>query len=50
MLDDYSFIEGRSGYSAAPPTVIDLAGDHYGVLKEEGVAELVSAIHARLGL
>ncbi|MFE2458096.1 amino acid adenylation domain-containing protein [Streptomyces sp. NPDC059402] len=48
--DDYSFIEGRSGYSAAPPTVIDLAGDHYGVLKEEGVAELVSAIHARLGL
>ncbi|MGW3226981.1 non-ribosomal peptide synthetase family protein [Kitasatospora sp. NPDC001095] len=42
--DDYSFIEGRSGYSAAPPTVVDLAGDHYGVLREHGVAELAAAI------
>ncbi|GAB7187380.1 amino acid adenylation domain-containing protein [Kitasatospora sp. Ki12] len=44
--DDYSFIEGSTGYSAAPPTVVDLAGDHYGVLKEHGVAELVAAIRA----
>ncbi|MEU9045058.1 MULTISPECIES: amino acid adenylation domain-containing protein [unclassified Kitasatospora] len=44
--DDYSFIEGSSGYSAAPPAVVDLAGDHYGVLKEHGVAELVAAIRA----
>ncbi|WP_405365985.1 amino acid adenylation domain-containing protein [Kitasatospora sp. NBC_00039] len=45
--DDYSFIEGQSGYSAAPPTVVELAGDHYGVLKEPGIAELVTAIRAR---
>ncbi|MFJ6619403.1 amino acid adenylation domain-containing protein [Kitasatospora sp. NPDC091335] len=42
--DDYSFIEGSSGYSAAPPTVVDLSGDHYGVLREHGVAELAAAI------
>jgi amino acid adenylation domain-containing protein len=47
--DDYSFIEGSSGYCAEPPTVVELAGDHYSVLKEPGVAELVSAIRARLG-
>ena len=48
--DDYSFIEGHSGYSADPPTVVDLDGDHYSVLKEHGVAELVSAIRTRLGM
>ncbi|MGW4400350.1 non-ribosomal peptide synthetase family protein [Amycolatopsis nivea] len=42
--DDYSFIEGHSGYSAEPPVVVDLAGDHYAVLKESGVAELAAAI------
>ncbi|KPC62533.1 amino acid adenylation domain-containing protein [Streptomyces chattanoogensis] len=47
--DDYSFIEGRSGYSATPPAVVDLDGDHYSVLKEQGVAELVSAIRSHLG-
>ena len=47
--DDYSFIEGRSGYSAALPTVVELDSDHYSVLKERGVTELVSAIRARLG-
>ena len=47
--DDYSFVEGSSGYSAAPPRVVDLDGDHYSVLKEQGIAELVSAIRARLG-
>ncbi|WP_408909918.1 non-ribosomal peptide synthetase family protein [Streptomyces luteolus] len=46
--DDYSFIEGRSGWSAAPPTVIDLEGDHYQVLRDQGIAELVSAIRDRL--
>lgn len=34
--DDYSFLEGASGYSAKPPAVVDLDGDHYGVLKERG--------------
>ncbi|UQA91324.1 amino acid adenylation domain-containing protein [Streptomyces halobius] len=47
--DDYSFIEGSSGYSALPPTVIDLKGGHYSVLREGGVGELVSAIRTRLG-
>ncbi len=46
--DDYSFIEGSSGYSAAPATVIELEGDHYSVLKERGIAELVTAIRGRL--
>ncbi|WP_181775692.1 non-ribosomal peptide synthetase family protein [Amycolatopsis pittospori] len=46
--DDYSFVENSSGYSATPPEVITLEGDHYSVLKETGVAELVSAIRARL--
>ncbi|MFG3229249.1 amino acid adenylation domain-containing protein [Kitasatospora sp. NPDC048194] len=44
--DDYSFIEGSTGYSAAPPAVVQLAGDHYGVLKEPGVHELAAAIRA----
>ncbi len=44
--DDYSFIEGSSGYSAAPPAVVDLTVDHYGVLKEHGVVELAAAIRA----
>ncbi|MFI6444194.1 amino acid adenylation domain-containing protein [Kitasatospora sp. NPDC050543] len=47
--DDYSFIEGSSGYSAAPPTMVDLAGDHYAVLREHGVGELAAAVRRRLG-
>jgi len=46
--DDYSFIEGSSGWSAAPPAVVTLEGDHYAVLKEHGVGELAAAIRARL--
>ncbi|WP_030206453.1 non-ribosomal peptide synthetase [Streptomyces bikiniensis] len=42
--DDYSFLESSSGYSAEPPVVVDLAGDHYDVLKEHGVGELVAGI------
>ncbi|MBD0690640.1 hypothetical protein BG452_31705 [Streptomyces sp. CBMA123] len=44
--DDYFFIEGSTGCSAAPPTTVELAGDHYGVLKEHGVLELAAAIRA----
>ncbi|WP_405992356.1 amino acid adenylation domain-containing protein [Streptomyces sp. NBC_00986] len=47
--DDYSFLEGASGYSAKPPFVVDLEGDHYGVLKERGVGELVAAVRAAMG-
>lgn len=46
--DDYSFIEGHSGFSATPPRIVELAGDHYAVLKDEGVAELAAAIRAGL--
>ncbi len=45
--DDYSFIESRSGYSATPPMVIDLDADHYGLLREPGVYELVKMLRYR---
>ncbi|RSS72794.1 thioesterase domain-containing protein, partial [Streptomyces sp. WAC06614] len=45
--DDYSFVEGASGWSAAPPRVLDLTADHYQVLKEPGITELVRAIRDR---
>lgn len=47
--DDYSFIEGSSGWSAAAPATVRLAGDHYGVLREQGVDELAAAIAAATG-
>ncbi|MFD7059970.1 amino acid adenylation domain-containing protein [Streptomyces sp. NPDC059906] len=42
--DDYSFLDGSSGYSAAEPTVIELAADHYSILKDPGIDALVSAV------
>ncbi|WP_406096111.1 amino acid adenylation domain-containing protein [Kitasatospora purpeofusca] len=47
--DDYSFIEGSSGWSSAAPATVRLAGDHYGVLREQGVDELADAIAAATG-
>ncbi|WP_306316237.1 MULTISPECIES: amino acid adenylation domain-containing protein [unclassified Streptomyces] len=44
--DDYSFIEGASGFSATPPTVTALAADHYQVLRRPGVQELAATIRA----
>jgi thioesterase domain-containing protein/acyl carrier protein len=46
--DDYSFLESSSGYSAAAPVVIDLEADHYSMLKEPGLDELVRAIRHRV--
>jgi len=46
--DDYSFLEHHSGYSATPPRIVELTGNHYSVLKDEGVAELAAAIHTGL--
>jgi amino acid adenylation domain-containing protein len=46
--DDYSFLENRSGYSAAAPTIVDLEADHYGLLKDPSLDELVAAIRARV--
>lgn len=42
--DDYSFLEDSSGYSAEPPVLVDLDGDHYSVLKKHGVNELIARI------
>ncbi|MEU5362406.1 amino acid adenylation domain-containing protein [Streptomyces sp. NPDC005925] len=46
--DDYAFIENSTGYAARPPAVVDLTADHYSMLKESGVGELVRAIRNRL--
>lgn len=48
--DDYAFIEGSGGFSAAPPLSIQLAADHYALLKDRGVGELAGAIRAALGV
>ncbi|MFC1429371.1 amino acid adenylation domain-containing protein [Streptacidiphilus sp. N1-3] len=42
--DDYSFLEGSSGYSAQPPHVVDLDADHYSLLKRPDLDELVRMI------
>lgn len=46
--DDYSFIENRIGFSAKGPTVITLEADHYSLLREPGVGELVTQIQSLL--
>lgn len=48
--DDYSFLDGVSGYSASPPTMVDLETDHYSILKDPDVEELATAVRRRLGL
>lgn len=46
--DDYSFLENSTGYSARPPTVLELEADHYSMLREPGLDELTGLIHRRL--
>ncbi|MGW2426242.1 non-ribosomal peptide synthetase family protein [Streptomyces sp. NPDC001709] len=46
--DDYSSLESHSGWSTTSPTVVELTGDHYSVLRESGISELATAIHARI--
>ena len=46
--DDYSFLENSSGYSSRAPVVVDLEAEHYSMLREPNVGELVSAIRHRL--
>jgi amino acid adenylation domain-containing protein len=46
--DDRSFIENGNRYSSTAPTVIDLEADHYSMLKEPAIGELVSRIRHRL--
>jgi thioesterase domain-containing protein len=45
--DDYSFIESSSGYSSQAPTVVELDADHYGILKDPGIGELVTMLRHR---
>ncbi|MGW6391708.1 amino acid adenylation domain-containing protein [Streptomyces sp. NPDC055103] len=47
--DDYSFLDGSTGWSAAEPQILELAADHYGILREPGVDELARLITPRLG-
>ncbi|MER6671778.1 amino acid adenylation domain-containing protein [Streptomyces sp. NPDC000983] len=42
--DEPSFIERAVGATAAPPTVVQLEADHYGVLRDPGVGELARAL------
>jgi amino acid adenylation domain-containing protein len=46
--DDYSFLESSAGYATTAPVVVNLEADHYSLLKDAGVAELIDAITARL--
>ncbi|TCO62336.1 amino acid adenylation domain-containing protein [Actinocrispum wychmicini] len=48
--DDYSFLENSSGYSATAPVVIDLAADHYTMLRQPDVDELTTAIRPGSGI
>ncbi len=42
--DDYSFIENNSGFSTTVPTVVELKADHYSMLKDTDIEELVKTI------
>jgi amino acid adenylation domain-containing protein len=46
--DDYSFIEHGGGYSPEALTVVNVEADHYSVLKDPDIGELVTVIRYRL--
>ncbi|WP_426365220.1 amino acid adenylation domain-containing protein [Streptomyces sp. E-08] len=48
--DDYSFLENATGWSTRPPTVVELDADHYSLLRQPDLTELVKKIRYRLGL
>ncbi len=43
--DESSFIDGDTDHTALPPEVVEMDVDHYSLLREEGVGELVAAVH-----
>ncbi|MGW0464584.1 non-ribosomal peptide synthetase family protein [Streptomyces sp. NPDC003027] len=47
--DDYSFLETAHGWASRPPTVVELDADHYSLLREPDLQELVKKIRYRLG-
>ncbi|MEV5968366.1 hypothetical protein [Streptomyces sp. NPDC051921] len=47
--DDYSFLEGVTGWSTRPPAVVELDADHYSLLRAPDLQELVKKVRYRLG-
>ncbi|MFD5827863.1 amino acid adenylation domain-containing protein [Lentzea sp. NPDC060358] len=45
--DDYSFIEGSEGFSVTDPVVVELAADHYSLLREPDIDELMASMDQR---
>jgi thioesterase domain-containing protein/acyl carrier protein len=45
--DDYSFIEGSEGFSVTEPVVVELRADHYSLLHEPDVDELLASMRQR---
>ncbi|MFF1512238.1 amino acid adenylation domain-containing protein [Streptomyces sp. NPDC058326] len=48
--DDYSFLEHTTGWSTRPPTMVELDADHYSLLRQPDLGELVKKIRYRLGM
>ncbi len=44
QYDNYSFLDSCTDYSKNPPKIIHLNSDHYGILENKGVDELVPII------
>ncbi|WP_406060788.1 amino acid adenylation domain-containing protein [Streptomyces sp. NBC_01077] len=47
--DDYSFLENAAGWSTRPPTVVELDADHYSLLRQPDLNELIKKVRYRLG-
>ncbi|MEU8271013.1 amino acid adenylation domain-containing protein [Sphaerisporangium sp. NPDC049002] len=47
--DEPSFIENGDGHFSEPPAVVDLEADHYSLLKEPGLDELLRTVRHALG-
>jgi len=45
--DDYSFIEGSEGFSVTDPVVVELVADHYSLLREPDIDELIASMEQR---
>ncbi|MET9418439.1 thioesterase domain-containing protein [Streptomyces klenkii] len=48
--DDYSFIENSDAFSTQPPTMVTLQADHYSLLRDGGVDELLQTMRHLLRL
>lgn len=47
--DEPSFIENGGGHFSEPPAVVNLEADHYSILKEPGLHELLRTVRHALG-